>query len=64
MKERAFYILVLSEFQAIYLRDIDLAYETLKKIQLNTPLLSQEVKVRRCFYKYLEGAYEFALEYL
>lgn len=24
--------------------------------------ISDEVKVRRCFYKYLEGAYEFALE--
>jgi hypothetical protein len=41
MKERAFYYLVLSEFQVIYLRDIDLGYETLKKIQLSTALLTQ-----------------------
>ena len=36
----------------------------LKRVDIHLPVALDEVKVRRCFFRYLEGAYEFALEEL
>lgn len=63
-KEGSFYYLVLAEFYAIYLRDVETGYEMLKRVDAKMAVTKDQVRVRRCFFKYLEGAYEFALEEL
>jgi hypothetical protein len=59
--ERNFYLLLLSEVYAVNLRNLDKAHECLKKIEHNNDLITFEHRLRLCYFRFLEGDYDEAI---
>lgn len=59
--QQNFYLLLLSEVFAVRLRNLGKAYECLKRVQLANDLIIYEHRLRLCYFRFLEGDYDEAI---